>query len=380
MEDDWYKSVAVIDDFVNVTDQSRFVGLPDDWHVGVSDIVNSTEEIAKGRYKAVNLAGAATISAVSNALNGDLRLFIFGGDGARFAVPGRHRRKAADALARVAAWAKQELQLDLRVAMVSIEVIRKAGVDVRVAFWKASSHVQYASFMGGGLEWAEEQLKSGSLRLAPAAAGNAPDLTGLSCQWGPVEARGTIVSLIVKPAQGVSQSRFAEVASRVIDILEGGERLNPVPPDGPLVRWPGNVLDLQSRVAGMGKSRPLRMIRAFLNAAFAWTVFRLGLRVAGFRPARYRREIAENSDYRKFDDSLMMTIDCSPDVIDKARGLLDKEVAKGVVRYGMHTQNSALITCIAPSVHASDHMHFIDGAGGGYAEAAKHLAKTKTPN
>ena len=264
--------------------------------------------------------------------------------------------------------------------MVSIEVIRKAGVDVRVAFWKASSHVQYASFMGGGLEWAEEQLKSGSLRLAPAAAGNAPDLTGLSCQWGPVEARGTIVSLIVKPAQGVSQARFAEVASRVIDILEGGERLNPVPPDGPLVRWPGNVLDLQSRVAGMGKSRPLRMIRAFLNAAFAWTVFRLGLRVAGFRPARYRREIAENSDYRKFDDSLMMTIDCSPDVIDKARGLLDKEVAKGVVRYGMHTQNSALITCIAPSVHASDHMHFIDGAGGGYAEAAKHLAKTKTPN
>ncbi|MEO4041982.1 DUF3095 domain-containing protein [Hoeflea sp. CAU 1731] len=378
MEDDWYKSVAVIEDFVNVTDQSRFVGLPDDWHVGVSDIVNSTEEIAKGRYKAVNLAGAATISAVSNALNGDLRLFIFGGDGARFAVPARHSQKAAEALSRVASWAKQELQLDLRVGMISVEAVRKAGLDVRVAFWKASSNVQYASFMGGGLEWAEEQLKNGSLQIAPTAAEDRPDLTGLSCQWGPVEAQGMILSLIVKPARGVSQARFAEVASRVIDILEGGERLNPVPPDGPRVRWPGNVLDLQSRVAGMGKSRSLWMIRVYLNAAFAWTVFRLGLRVGGFRPARYRREIAENSDYRKFDDSLMMTIDSSAEVIEKARGVLDMEVGKGVVRYGMHTQDEALITCVAPSVHTSNHMHFIDGAKGGYAEAAKQLAQSKT--
>ncbi len=380
MEDDWYKSVAVIDDFVNVTDQSRFVGLPDDWHVGVSDIVNSTEEITKGRYKAVNLAGAATISAVSNALNGDLRLFIFGGDGARFAVPARYEQKAADALSRVATWAKQELELDLRVGMVSIEAIRNAGVDVRVAFWKASSHMQYASLMGGGLEWAEEQLKNGSLRLAPAVSGQEPDLTGLSCQWGPVEASGKILSLIVKPAQGVSQVRFAEIASRVIDILEGSERLNPVPPDGPLVRWPGDVLDLQSRVAGMGKTRLLRLIRVYLNAAFAWTVFRLGLRVLGFRPARYRREIAENSDYRKFDDALMMTIDCSPEVIEKAREVLDLEVTKGVVRYGMYTQDRALITCVAPSVRSSVHMHFIDGAEGGYAEAAKQLAKTTKSN
>jgi hypothetical protein len=36
-------------------------------------------------------------------------------------------------------------------------------------------------------------------------------------------------------------------------------------------------------------------------------------------------------------------------------------------------QDEALITCIAPSVLSSDHMHFIDGGEGGYAKAAAQL-------
>ena len=32
--------------------------LPDDWTVGVADIVESTKAIANQRYKAVNMAGA----------------------------------------------------------------------------------------------------------------------------------------------------------------------------------------------------------------------------------------------------------------------------------------------------------------------------------
>jgi hypothetical protein len=32
-----------------------------------------------------------------------------------------------------------------------------------------------------------------------------------------------------------------------------------------------------------------------------------------------------------------------------------------------------LITCLVPSVLQDDHLHFLDGAGGGYALAAKGL-------
>lgn len=80
MSEEWLKTVPVLDHFAQVADPSRFMPLPDDWVIGVSDVVDSTGAIAAGRYKAVNLAGAATISAVANALGGRLSLFVFGGE------------------------------------------------------------------------------------------------------------------------------------------------------------------------------------------------------------------------------------------------------------------------------------------------------------
>ena len=63
--------------------------LPDDWVVGFSDVVGSTEAIAKGRYKAVNMVGAGVIAAVANALERRPFPFVFGGDGASFRGFGR---------------------------------------------------------------------------------------------------------------------------------------------------------------------------------------------------------------------------------------------------------------------------------------------------
>jgi HlyD family secretion protein len=45
----------------------------------------------------------------------------------------------------------------------------------------------------------------------------------------------------------------------------------------------------------------------------------------------------------------------------------------GIVRYGIHQQDRAMMTCFTPSAFRSDHVHFIDGALGGYALAASAL-------
>jgi Protein of unknown function (DUF3095) len=374
MREAWLETLSVLDDFSQVTEPSRYVPLPDDWCIGLSDVVNSTAAIQAGRYRAVNLAGAGTISAVSNALRGDLHLFSFGGDGASFAVSGAQAKCASDALSRVAIWARRDLDLDLRVALISVAEIRSAGSDVRAAFWRASSHVQYAMFMGGGLEWSETQLKSGVISLAPADIDQEPDLTGLSCQWAPIQAKnGKILSLIVRPAPGAPHASFAEIVSRTIVFLENSSNPNPMPSDGPDVRWPATAIGLQSRISRKGRSLWLRRLHVSATAAFIWFVFKIGIRIAGFDPARYRREMVVNSDFRKFDGSLMMTIDCAPDVVTKLRDLLDTAVAEGTVRYGLHLQDEALITCVAPSVQTSAHVHFVDGSDGGYASAAAQI-------
>lgn len=374
MSETWLKTLPVLGHFAQVADPSLYAPLPDDWRIGLSDVVDSTGAIAAGRYKAVNLAGAGTISAVSNALGGDLPLFVFGGDGARFAVAPAQAAMAADALARTAGWAERELDLRFRVGMTSVAEIRAAGHDVRAAFWQASDHVRYAMFTGGGLEWAEAQLKSGAIGLPPAAVHEEPDLSGLSCQWGPIlPSHGKILSLIAKRVPGASEARFAEVVAAVVMVLEEAAGSNPVPANGPDVRWPSTALALQSRVADDGRPGWRRRLRVIGTAALIWLVFKLRLRVAGFDPERYRREIAVNTDFRKFDDGLMMTVDCSPEAAARLRAILAEAADEGVVRYGLHMQEEALMTCVVPSVLSSDHMHFIDGAGGGYASAARQL-------
>jgi hypothetical protein len=258
--------------------------------------------------------------------------------------------------------------------MMTVAEVRAAGFDARVAFWQASDHVRYAMFTGGGMEWAESQLKSGAIGLLPAAADEEPDLTGLSCQWGPIlSTQGKILSLIVKRTPDASEVRFAEIASRVIAILEEVPRFSPVPADGPDVRWPSSNIALQSRIAHKGYPGWVRHLRVFMTAGLIWLVFKLGVRIGRFDPGRYRREIAVNTDFRKFDDALMMTVDCSPDTAARLRAILDEAAVKGVVRYGLHTQDEALMTCAVPSVLTSHHMHFVDGADGGYASAARQL-------
>ncbi|MEM7445740.1 MAG: DUF3095 domain-containing protein [Pseudomonadota bacterium] len=374
MSDRWLEAIPVLDDFTQVANPDHYVPLPDRWCVGVSDVVKSTQAIEAGRYKAVNLAGAATISAVSNALKGDLTLFVFGGDGARFAVPPELAPTAAGAMRRVTSWVQRDLDLQLRVGTVDVATIRKAGLDVRVAFWQASDDVRYAMFAGGGLEWVDFQLKAGEVENLPPDSSGDPDLTGLSCQWGPIQSkRGEILSLIVKRSPEAEQEPFAAVVSEVVSLLEDAASLNPVPAQGPDVRWPSGSMALQSRIAFRGRSISVRRLRLAGVTAFSWLVFKLGLPIGTFRPNRYRREIAANTDYRKFDDALMMTVDCSKETIERLRATLDTAVAAGTLRYGMHMQDSALMTCVVPSALTANHMHFVDGAAGGYASAAKQM-------
>ncbi|NNE24191.1 MAG: DUF3095 domain-containing protein [Rhizobiales bacterium] len=374
MDQSWVTSVPVLERFSEVADPSRYRPLPDDWLIGVSDVEDSTAAITNGRYKAVNLAGAATISAISNALPGQTTLFTFGGDGAHFALSPAQAPVAAEALASVASWAARDLGLNLRVGMTGIHDVRAAGLDVRVAFWRASDHVRYAMFTGGGLEWSETQLKTGAIGLPAAAANSEPDLTGLSCQWAPIRARqGAILSLIVKQARHASHAQFAEIAARVIEVLEDGSSLNPVPAQGPEVRWPSHAMALQSRVANHKRPAWWRRMSVLATSALYWTVFRLGRRIGRFDPSQYRRDVALNTDFRKFDDGLMMTVDCSTDTAARLRTLLEKAAGQGIIQYGLHMQDEALMTCVVPSALASDHMHFVDGSGGGYTSAARNL-------
>jgi hypothetical protein len=370
----FYAEILTFDSFARLTDETVYTPLPEGWVIGLSDIVRSTEAIAGGHYKAVNTAAAAVIAAVANLLHDTDFPFVFGGDGASFALPPSCATLGNEALASVSAWSRDELDLEMRVALVPVDLIRAQGHDVRVARFAPSPDVSYAMFTGGGLAYAEQAMKSGAFRIAPAPSGTRPDLTGLSCRFAEIGTeRGVILSLIVVPLAGVDRARFSRLIEDVLQLAEGGaEAGRPVPDKGPAVRWPPDGFDLEAKAARKpGGSRIGARAALMVRTLLAHLLFRTGLSVGSFDPKRYRRQLVENTDFRKFDDGLRMTLDCTPELASRLEALLAEAELAGIARSGTYRQQAALMTCFVPSATRSDHVHFIDGAQGGYAAAAR---------
>jgi hypothetical protein len=375
---DFYARLPVFSGFVEIMDPARYRPLPDGWLVGITDVVRSTQAIAGGRYKAVNTAGASVIAAVSNALEGRPFPFVFGGDGASIAVRAADAEVTRAALAATAAWARDELDFTLRAALAPVAAIRAQALDVSVARFAASKNVAYAMFTGGGLAWLEQAMKAGRYAVAPAPPGTRPDLFGLSCRWNEIPAtRGVMLSLVVAPARQDDAAFRSLMESLLAELETSPDAARPVPEGAPGVAWPPPGLELEARASrGPREARWVARCRVLVVTLLAYVVMRLGLRVGGFDPAAYRRHVVENSDFRKYDDTLRMTLDCTPGLADRIEQRLQRAAADGILKFGLHRQSSALMTCIVPSASASDHFHFIDGAGGGYALAARQLKQT----
>lgn len=371
---DFYPNIPVFYDFGRLMDPALYTPLPDDWFIGVADIVDSTKAIADRRYKTVNMAGAAVIAAITNALEGQEFPFVFGGDGASFAVSPQDFDRARDALAATATWVQADLDLSMRVALVPVGDIRAQGLDVRVARFAPSKNVSYAMFAGGGLGWAEAAMKRGDYAVVPASAGSYPDLTGLSCRFEEMpSARGLILSVMVMQ-RGSDASAFRNVIEDVIALVERSpDSARPIPVQGPTMTWPPAGMELEVRAGRGARSRTWFRPWVMMRTLFVYTLVRLGISCAGFVPKVYLHQLVENSDFRKYDDGLRMILDCTPELESAIAQRLAQAASEGSVRYGLHRQDAAMMTCFTPSALRSDHVHFIDGARGGYASAATAL-------
>jgi Protein of unknown function (DUF3095) len=321
-------------EFSLVLDPSIYEALPDDWLIGITDVVDSTSAVKAGRYKDVNYAGASVIAALGNAWGTFDFPFVFRGDGAAFALPPQGLMVATSVLRQVAAFARASLGLTLRIGLLSVRDIRSRGRDVRIARYAVSASATYAMFAGGGLKWAEQQIKNGRYLVKPGKHTTQPDLTGLTCDWTPLPSQqGEILSLLVEPHDHTSPEVFAGVARRVLAVFDAGPRQShPVPTD---ITIPEDD-------------------EAYLSPR-SWS------------------EVASNSDFRKYDDGLRLTLDCTREQIEAAEAILVVAKARGEINFGLHRQSHALLTCLVPSGRQGSHLHFLDGMSGGYAKAAEMM-------
>ncbi len=378
---DLYGSLPPIRDFASVADPEHYTPVPDDWLLLITDVEGSTQAIEAGRYKDVNTLGVASIVAVRNALEDFDLPFVFGGDGATMLVPSEARAQIEPALRGLQITSLGAFDLSMRAGLVPVAELRAAGHEISIAKYRASEHVSFAMLAGSGLIEGERWVKDPeigeryALRPGPAAA----SYEGFECRWEPLQSRrGQMVCLLV---QALDDDR-REAAATYRRVVEGiaelaGEEARPVHPDNLNLGRDPSVFDNEARLkSGQKGGLGFRMERAKTRfvAGVGRRLLRSGREMSGFDGARYKSEVATNTDDRKFDETLRMVLDLEPKERAAIEGLLERAHQRGELAYGMHAAPSALMTCVI-SDYAGAHTHFVDGSDGGYALAAKQLKR-----
>lgn len=361
-------------------DASQYHAAPDDWALVVTDIVDSTTAIANGRHKTVNFVAAMAIAALKNLCAPVSIPFLFGGDGAVVMVPRQHAEPARLALARVRGMAAREFDLVLRVGLVSVGELRRFGSDVRVGRYEPSPGNSFGVFLGGGVGLLEAAVRGrGDAELIERAAipqalddGAPADLSGLSCRWDALHSkRGKMVTLILHGAPDAG-----EIYATVMRLAGQEGDARPVRLDTLNARWPPQGFMLEARARRRGGSLALSVVRLLGETLIAWLVLKRGRPIGGFDPDRYRAAVTTNTDFCKHDETVCFVIDCALDCIGPIQAHIDRCASATALRYGMDVSDTALMTCLVTSTNEGLHVHFVDGGGGGYTNAAKHLKAT----
>jgi hypothetical protein len=141
MSTSFYADLTALDSFLEITDPRRFVPVPEDWQVIVTDVKGSTQAIEAGRYKDVNMLGASSIVVLLNCAGAIDIPFVFGGDGATLLIPPALLLPARQALIGLRELAEREFGLELRIGIVPVRDVLAAGVQIWIAKFRSPSTI-----------------------------------------------------------------------------------------------------------------------------------------------------------------------------------------------------------------------------------------------
>jgi hypothetical protein len=376
---DFYANLPVLTEFLDLANPDHYAQVPDDWYVLITDVVESTQAIADGRYKDVNLLGASSIIAVLNETQPLEIPFSFGGDGASLVVPPACIEVARKALLGVRAIARQSFGTDLRVGVVPVAEISQYCA-LKVAKVRLAPSYYQASFVGGGITLATDLIKGhAAYRLDAPGDPNWADLSGLECRWQEVPSlKGQTLSIIVTALSSsgeVDYQTYKNFLTTIQTIYGGLENYHPISSTTLNLSLNPRKLNAEVKLRATSTSRWARLkylLQILTENLLGLAFMKFKLNVFGVQWGEYKNEVQVASDHQKIDDVLRMVISSRPDQTQQLVDYLEQASQTGKLAYGLHISDRAMLTCLILD-RRSHHFHLVDGADGGYAIAAKHL-------
>ena len=356
-------------------EEQLFSGVPADWHVILTDIRQSTQALSDGLHHLVNLIATGSIIAALNiARKADIRMpFFFGGDGATLLVPDCLSAPVMQALTKHRENSKRNFGLDLRVGSVPVAAIYAAGFGLKIAKAKMTEEYTIPVILGQGLQYAEKIVKGGDFMPdLPEAADAALNLDGMECRWDsikPPQDTQEVVCLLVTIRADHEQAAVCRKVLSCIDQIYGPPRS----------RSPVSVERLRLKPT---LTRINREMRARLGRFDAGYLFENWLRtLIGFFYLRfvkegqhYLRSLVQLSDTLVLDGRINTVMSGTAVQRDQLVEALNRMELDGEIRFGLRVCAESVMSCYVRD-RRDQHVHFIDGLGGGYTQAARILKK-----
>lgn len=387
--DRFYTDIPEADQFSAAFSTRWYRPLPDDWIIAATDVIDSTVAIQEGRYKDVTIAGALGTIAVSNLTGGLDFPFVFGGDGMVFLLPASYRESVLDVLSETITAVRELSGLRLRGGVATASDIYGMGGELFVGRMVVTERYTQAMLSGSGYEFVDDLLKGrrdGPFEHADESHRSSQrtraDFTGFSCRWLDIPSSyGETLSLIVRPHPEKGHhglEALQNVSDELDAIVRDSEAGHPLSVE---LQRPAGIaaegVKAEARFAARkdrGLGYLLHILRIRIEIALVWMTIQLRLpfQVLGKQVKDIPQENIDNSDVRKFDGTVKMTLSVTPDGRRRVQEVLDRREGNREVLYGFHIADRAIMTCLIHP-NKSDEVHFVDAADGGYAMAAVML-------
>lgn len=349
-------------------DETHFAEVPADWHVIVTDIKNSTVAFRAGRSEEINLIATGCIIAVLNLAQkqGVDVPFFFGGDGATLLVPSMLLEASLRALRVHKANTKTNFDLELRVGSVSVGSLKEDEHRLSISRIAVSEIFSIPIILGDGLAEAERRVK-GKSNDPEDLESEEIDLTGMECRWDkikPASSADEVVCLLVSVSDLEEQARiFGQVIAAIDNIYGPYQQRNPVSKSGLAVKSTFGKIALEMK-ARLGKNNLSYLLKNWLITSWG--------RLFYFKqPAGqyYMEKLVELTDTLVIDGRINTVIAGKRAQRLLLEESLNKMEAAGKIVYGLFVSSESIMSCYVRD-RKDKHIHFVDGADGGYTMAA----------
>lgn len=356
-----------------VAKKSLFNEVPQNWHILVSDIRDSTSAIQDGHHHEVNLVATGSVIAVLNqAFKSGIRVpFFFGGDGSILIIPEDLLDKSLTVLSKHRINSFNNFGLDLRIGNVSVSEVYNQNLELKIARTQITNLLNIPLVLGKGLQYAEKKIKENEDKQEHNLDSVELDLTGMECKWDKIEPPRNdheVISLIIDGCESEDPNLVYSKVLKKIDKIYG----NPIqrkPITAAKLKLKASLRQIRAEMrAKLGKSDPTYLIKNWLMGRFGKIY--LKKTIAG---RNYVQKLVELTDNLTIDGRINTVMAGTSSQRESLLEYLDKLEKTSKIRYGYHVSHQSILSCYVWDVQTDDHIHFVDGGNGGYTRAARNL-------